>query len=258
MPDPQSLISAGDILQLRGVARCISDLHLQPGDERNRRRLAAFLEDCGTARISALFILGDLFEYWIGDDQQDELADWLAAQLSGLSRCGTALYFMPGNRDFLLGTEYAARCGMQRLPEAQKVGVGGTAHLLMHGDTLCTDDMAYQQFRRMVRDPAWQTNFLARPLPQRLAEVAALRQKSREAMQGKSAEIMDVNQAAVRAALVAHGCGSLIHGHTHRPARHDFDIDGRACQRWVLADWTAQGADALEIDAQGVRRLPLA
>ena len=132
-----------------------------------------------------------------------------------------------------------------------------TETLLMHGDTVCTDDLPYQEFRRMVRSPHWQEAFLARPLPERRAEVAKLRQRSAEAMLGKTAAIMDANRDAIRSALVAHRCTRLIHGHTHRPGHEQIMLDSGSAERWVLSDWDTGRGDALEISAAGVRRIAL-
>jgi UDP-2,3-diacylglucosamine hydrolase len=246
-------------LALRGRARLISDLHLQPETKKVNARFTAFLRDCAKERIAHLFILGDLFEYWIGDDcSAHPFVAEIAGQLRQLSDSGTALHFIAGNRDFLLGAAFAAQCGMELLAdEAVVVGAGGTAILLMHGDTLCTDDVAYQQFRSMVRAPQWQVAFLARALPERLDEVARLRERSREAMQEKSAEIMDVNAEAVQAAFARSGCRLLVHGHTHRPGCQTVKLGSDCAERWVLSDWTETRADALEIDVGGLRRIDL-
>lgn len=247
------------MLTLTGTARFVSDLHLMAGSEAVTERFAAFLADTAQARTEALFILGDLFEYWIGDD---DLADPFNARIAGLLRrladSGTRLFFIAGNRDFLLGETFFRATGMQRLGDVEKVGVGDTAILLMHGDTLCTDDLPYQEFRRQVRSSAWQNAFLARPLAERRTEVTALRQRSREAMQAKPAQIMDVNPAAVRAALEASGCTRLIHGHTHRPGCEPIPLPaGVTAERWVLSDWGAGRGDALELGAAGIHRIDL-
>jgi UDP-2,3-diacylglucosamine hydrolase len=247
------------MLTLTGTARFVSDLHLTTGSKAVSERFAAFLADTAQAGTDTLFILGDLFEYWIGDD---DLADPFNARIAGLLRqladCGTQLFFIAGNRDFLLGETFFHATGMQRLDDVEKVGAGDTAILLMHGDTLCTDDLPYQEFRRQVRNSAWQKAFLARPLAERRTEVAALRERSREAMQAKSAQIMDVNPAAVRAVLEASGCTQLIHGHTHRPGCEHITLSaGVTAERWVLSDWGTGRGDALELSATGMRRIDL-
>lgn len=246
------------MLTIAGTARFVSDLHLRAERPDLTRRFAAFLADTAAAKVAALFILGDLFEYWIGDD---DLADPFNAQVCKLLRDladqGSQIHFIAGNRDFLIGERFAAAAGMKLLPETTIVGAGGTATLLMHGDTVCTDDLPYQEFRRMVRAPEWQQQFLARPLPERRAEVESLRRRSAEAMQGKTAAIMDANPAAIRAALSAHGCSRLIHGHTHRPGHEVFELESGSAERWVLSDWDTGRGDALEIGPAGVRRLDL-
>jgi UDP-2,3-diacylglucosamine hydrolase len=247
------------MLTITGTARFVSDLHLTTGSEAVSERFAAFLADTTQAKTEALFILGDLFEYWIGDD---DLADPFNARIASLLRqladSGTRLFFIAGNRDFLLGETFFHATGMQQLGDAEKVGAGDTAILLMHGDTLCTDDLPYQEFRRQVRSSVWQKDFLARPLAARRTEVAVLRQRSLEAMQAKPAQIMDVNPAAVRAALEASGCTRLIHGHTHRPGCEHITLSaGNMAERWVLSDWDTGRGDALELSAAGIRRIDL-
>lgn len=244
------------MLNIEGTARFVSDLHLQAGQPEIAARFVAFLEDTAAAGIDALFILGDLFEYWLGDDElSDPFNARIGARLHTLLAHGTRIYFLPGNRDFLVGARFAAASGMELLGNSIKVGVGGTATLLMHGDTLCTDDVAYQDFRRRVRATQWQERFLARPLQDRRAEAEALRRRSAEAMRGKTAEIMDVNPVAVRTALEESGCARLIHGHTHRPGRETIALAGGRAERWVLSDWAAGRGDALELDGEGIRRL---
>jgi len=246
------------MLTIAGTARIVSDLHLRAERPDLTQRFAAFLADTGSAGIEALFILGDLFEYWIGDD---DLADPFNARVCRLLRDladrGMRTFFITGNRDFLIGRAFAAAAGIQLLGETERVGAGGTATLLMHGDTVCTDDLPYQEFRRMVRSPQWQADFLARPLAERRAEVESLRRRSAEAMQGKTAAIMDANAAAIRSALATHGCSRLIHGHTHRPSHEAIQLASGSAERWVLSDWDTGRGDALEIGAAGVRRIDL-
>ncbi|MCF8149791.1 MAG: UDP-2,3-diacylglucosamine diphosphatase [Burkholderiaceae bacterium] len=244
------------MLNIAGTARFVSDLHLRKERPDLTERFAAFLADTAASGVGTLFILGDLFEYWIGDD---DLADPFNTQVCRLLRDladrGSPIYFIAGNRDFLLGEVFAAAAGIQLLDETVKVGVGDTATLLMHGDTVCTDDVAYQEFRRMVRATEWQTRFLARPLAERLAEVETLRRRSAEAMLKKPAAIMDANAAAIRAALTSSGCSRLIHGHTHRPGRENIALADGVAERWVLSDWDTGRGDALEIGPNGCRRL---
>ncbi|KAF0165156.1 MAG: UDP-2 3-diacylglucosamine hydrolase [Rhodocyclaceae bacterium] len=246
------------MLTIAGTARFVSDLHLRAERPDLTQRFADFLAATAAARVETLFILGDLFEYWIGDD---DLGDPFNARVCKLLRDladrGTRIFFIAGNRDFLIGETFAAAAGMRLLSETEKVGAGGTPTLLMHGDTVCIDDLPYQEFRRMVRSQQWQADFLARPLPERRAEVASLRRRSAEAMQGKTAAIMDANGAAIREALTAHGCTRLIHGHTHRPGHEVIQLASGSAERWVLSDWDTGRGDALEIDAAGIRRINL-
>lgn len=246
------------MLTIGGTARLVSDLHLRAERPDLTRRFGEFLAATAAAKIETLFILGDLFEYWIGDD---DLADPFNTQVCRLLRDladqGTRLRFIAGNRDFLIGERFAAAAGMELLPELAIVGAGGTATLLMHGDTVCTDDLPYQEFRRMVRSPQWQADFLARPLAERRAEVENLRRRSAAAMQDKTAAIMDANAAAIRTALTSHGCTRLIHGHTHRPGHETIALAAGSAERWVLSDWDSGRGDALEIDAAGVCRIDL-
>jgi len=246
------------MLTIAGTARFVSDLHLRAERPDLTGRFADFLAATTAAKVGTLFILGDLFEYWIGDD---DLGDPFNAQVCRLLRHladhGTRIFFIAGNRDFLIGETFAAAAGISLLAEIEKVGAGGTATLLMHGDTVCIDDLPYQEFRRMVRSKRWQADFLARPLPERRAEVASLRRRSAEAMQGKTAAIMDANAAAIREALTAHGCTRLIHGHTHRPGHDVIQLASGSAERWVLSDWDTGRGDALEIDAAGIRRIDL-
>lgn len=220
----------------RATVLFIADLHL----ERQRPAMIdAFERFCaGPARAgAAIYILGDLFEVWIGDDDDDPAWDRVRDALRGLTAAGMAVYFMAGNRDFLLGEQFAESTGIQRLAEPTLIALGEQRTLLCHGDTLCTDDVQYQAFRAQVREPRWQREFLARPLAERRGIAAGLREDSGGAIAGKSAAAMDVNAEAVRALCREHGADRLIHGHTHRPGRDDWTIDGRPVARWVLADW---------------------
>jgi UDP-2,3-diacylglucosamine hydrolase len=206
----------------------------------------------GPARdAETLYILGDLFEYWAGDDDLgDPFNSSVATALAEFSRSGIPLRFMHGNRDFLLGGEFARACGGLLLDDPYSLDLFGTPTVLMHGDTLCTDDVDYQTFRLQVRNPGWQKGFLALPLEQRKRQIEAVRQTSESEKTRKAPEIMDVNQAAVEDALRKHAYPRLIHGHTHRPARHVHRVDGRTCERWVLSDWYRSGS-YLRCDERG-------
>jgi UDP-2,3-diacylglucosamine hydrolase len=190
----------------------------------------------------ALYILGDLVEAWIGDDDDAELPQRIARATRSVRDAGVPVYFMAGNRDFLLGDDYAARAGMERLDDGAVHMLYGHPTLLMHGDLLCTDDVAYQQVRRQVRTPQWQTQILAMPLSARRAFAAQARQDSRAHTGSSQESIMDVNQAAVLQAMQTAGVTRLIHGHTHRPGIHHFDLDGQMAERIVLGDWYEHGS----------------
>ncbi len=212
----------------------------------------------GDAReADAIYILGDLFEYWAGDDDlEDPFNARICAALKHRAQ-NTSVYFMPGNRDFLAGEKFAARSGITLLEDPVRIDIGGTPTLLMHGDTLCSDDVEYQRFRTLVRDPAWQSDFLARPLPERKAQIEALRQRSQIEKQMKPAQIMDVNDQTVATTLRGQGYPRLIHGHTHRQNSHEHLVDGRLCQRWVLGDWHDDSGNYLACDARGCRFVDL-
>lgn len=235
----------------------ISDLHLSVERPHTTRLLLDFLE--GAARdAGALYILGDLFECWAGDDDLGaEPQRAVCAALRRLALGGTRLHFMHGNRDFLIAQGFAKAAGATLLPDPCLIDLHGRPALLTHGDILCTDDTDYQRFRRQVRDPAWQHAFLSRPLAERRAQVAALRARSESEKSMKPAAIMDVNTRAVAELLRRHDYPPLlIHGHTHRPGEHALDVDGRRITRWVLSDWDADG-DCLCCDAAGCSRVPV-
>ena len=229
----------------------ISDLHLAPSRPQSVAALHALLR--GPARnASALYILGDLFDSWIGDDQlREPLAAAVAGAIAELSGHGVPVYIQNGNRDFLLGERFANVCGAKLLPEAVVHDLHGTPTLLMHGDLLCTDDVEYQRFRKFWADPKRRRRALSHPYFVRRAVAALLRFGSQRANARKTSAIMDVNADAVVAAMREHGVTRMIHGHTHRPARHVVSIDGRSGERWVLADWYGVGS-YLEVSAEGV------
>lgn len=209
----------------------ISDLHLDAARPAVTQALAGFL--ASHHHCTALYILGDLFEAWPGDDDDSPLAREVVQLLRAFSDAGPELFIMCGNRDFLLGEAFCASVGASLLPDPTVIDLYGTPTLLMHGDSLCSADTHYQQFRRKARDPAWQRELLARPLAQRRALAADLRAMSSEATSMKSQDIMDVTPAEVAREMTAHGAAQLIHGHTHRPARHK---EGKQL-RWVLGAW---------------------
>jgi UDP-2,3-diacylglucosamine hydrolase len=220
----------------------ISDLHLcssRPGI--NRIFLRFLKQEARSA--DALYILGDLFEYWAGDDDLgDPFNAAIVADLARLSASGVRVNLMHGNRDFIIGDRFARASGVNLLHDPALVNLYGTPTLLLHGDTLCTLDSEYQAFRRTARSPGWIGNLLEKPLAARKAEIEALRARSEREKGRKPAEIMDVSPVEVEAVLRAHAYPRMIHGHTHRPARHLHSVDGRVCERWVLADWYQTGS----------------
>ncbi|WP_160153857.1 UDP-2,3-diacylglucosamine diphosphatase [Microbulbifer sp. ALW1] len=218
----------------------ISDLHLDETRPDITRAFFAFLKG-EAANAEALYILGDFFEVWIGDDDDAPLADEVARQLRQYSDKGTALYLMHGNRDFLLGEDYAQRCGATLLPDPSLVELAGSPVLLMHGDSLCTLDQEYMAFRQQARNPQWQQALLAKPLEERRQIAAQIRAVSKSMNSRKAEDIMDVTPDEVMGEMRKHQVHTLIHGHTHRPARHPLTIDGQAAERIVLGDWGDQG-----------------
>lgn len=234
----------------------ISDLHLEDKRPEITAILVSFLRSTAR-RADALYILGDLFEFWIGDDVLTDTARQVADELSALSRDGVPVFFQHGNRDFLLGAAYANLAGMQLLPETRIVNLYGQATLLLHGDTLCTDDVEYQVFRQQVRNPAFQAMFLAKSVQERLAMAANARDASKQHTGKADMTIMDVNPAAVCKAFENSETRHMIHGHTHRPAEHEHGLsDGSVAKRIVLADWYHQGS-YLQVTKAGTRSLPL-
>jgi UDP-2,3-diacylglucosamine hydrolase len=201
----------------------------------------------------ALYILGDFFEAWVGDDDLAQpFHAGIAATLKHCAEQGVALYFMAGNRDFLAGPALAQATGWTHLTDPSVIDLYGTPTLLSHGDAYCTDDSAYQAFRQQVRDPAWQRQFLAQPLEARHATARSIREHSEQAKAEKRPAIMDVNPDAIRQAMDAARAPRLIHGHTHRPAHHLFELNGSPAERWVLPDWYETGG-YLACDAAGCR-----
>ncbi|MCL2830350.1 MAG: UDP-2,3-diacylglucosamine diphosphatase [Betaproteobacteria bacterium] len=225
----------------------ISDLHLSPVTPGLNNLFFEFLgrEARGAA---ALYILGDLFDAWIGDDllaDEEGHGTRIATALNALSVEGTEIFLLHGNRDFLLGEAFAAAAGARLLPDPVILSLPSWQFALSHGDALCTGDREYQAFRAQVRDPRWQREFLACPLAERLALAAQVRQQSEVGKTEKDAGIMDLDPAATDDFLRANGYATFIHGHTHRPARHDHLVDGIHVERWVLSDWTEESGAEL-------------
>lgn len=233
----------------------VSDLHLDPARPAITALFLDFLAR-QAGRADACYILGDLFEAWIGDDDDAELGRRVAGALRALADSGVSVHFLHGNRDFLIGERFAAAAGVRLLPESEAIDLYGEPVLLLHGDTLCTDDADYQAFRAQVRDPAWQARLLELPLAQRRALAGQLRETSQQATQLKETAITDVNLEAVDGALRARGIRRMIHGHTHRPAIHEWMLDGQPARRAVLGDWYDRGS-VLRCDVTGWRLEPL-
>ena len=219
----------------------VSDLHLDASRPGITRLFLAFLET-EAADAKALYVLGDLFEAWIGDDASDAVGDEVADGLARLHTRGVPCFFIHGNRDFLLGDAYARRARMTLLPDPSIVEIEGENVLLMHGDVLCTDDLPYQKFRALTHEPGWQAAFLAQPLAERKQFAEKARAESRRYTRSASEAITDVNPGAVLRALNERNLRRLIHGHTHRPAIHFLDAIGDDAQRIVLGDWYEQGS----------------
>jgi UDP-2,3-diacylglucosamine hydrolase len=230
----------------------ISDLHLSPERPHINQVFFDFAARIA-ARAESVYILGDLFEYWVGDDDLAEPFNASVADaLAGLAGKSVKLRLMQGNRDVLLGAAFARRCGAELIADPTVLDLHGTKTLVMHGDTLCTDDVKYQKFRSFARNPVYQRLLLCLPLALRRAAIRRMRAESEKHKEGTSAEIMDVAQTAVERALREHGYPRLIHGHTHRPARHLHTVDGHRCERWVLNDWYQRGG-YLRCDSSGCR-----
>ena len=234
----------------------ISDLHLSDERPAIGEAFLRFLQ--GEARrAEALYILGDLFEIWLGDDAIVPGYQPFVTGLKQLTDSGVPCYVIRGNRDFLLGKEFEAMTGATLLPDPYLLNLYGTPTLLMHGDLLCTDDVDYLKFREMVLSQAWQDEFLSMTVEERVEYGRQLREKSREAISGKQVDIMDVNTDEVQRIMREYGVLRLIHGHTHRPAVHQFELDGKPAQRIVLPEWYEQGG-VLECGPEGCRQRPLA
>lgn len=247
----------------------ISDLHLHPGAPAITEGFLGWLEQ-SAADAQAIYILGDFFEAWIGDDVMAlgdadptgnaALALRIARALKVCADDGTAIYLMHGNRDFLLGEDFARQAGATLLEDPSVVEWGNQRILLMHGDSLCTRDEAYMAFRAQARDPQWQEQILAMPIPERLALARQLREKSGEANTNKAEDIMDVTPQAVIDAMAAHNVTTLIHGHTHRPAVHEMEVNGQPARRLVLGDWQPDKGWEIEVgqgQAPVLREFPL-
>ena len=233
----------------------VSDLHLCPTRPVTTRLFLDFL-DAVPGQAESLCILGDLFNYWAGDDDLDDpFNGTVASALRKLAGRGVQVSLLAGNRDFLLGPGFAVASATQVLGEPYLTSVCGTPTLLLHGDSLCTNDRTYQDFCREVRSVAWRETFLARPLAERHAEIEAMRVRSEEQKSLKPAAVMDVANDAVDSLLRQYAYPRLIHGHTHRTGLHEHIVDGRRCERWVLGDWYETGS-YLRCDESGCSFMP--
>ena len=219
----------------------ISDLHLEAGRPEIGEQFLSFLGD--EARdAEALYILGDLFEVWLGDDDPNPYCTSMKVAIRELTDSGVPVFFMHGNRDFTIGEIFSGETGVEILDDPVIVDLYGQSVLLSHGDALCTDDVQYQRVRAMTRNPEWQAMMLAKSIEERIAFSIQARKDSMAHSSSVSAEIMDVNLEAVVATLRQHGTSIMLHGHTHRPAIHDVDLGNRLATRIVLGDWFEQGS----------------
>jgi UDP-2,3-diacylglucosamine hydrolase len=252
------LSSSANVAQPATVALFISDLHLQASMPRTTQAFLAFLREHGM-KTRELYLLGDLFEYWAGDDDiaapsNQQVIDAIRA----VSDAGVKVFWIAGNRDFLVGDVFAAATGATLLPDPFIATIAGRRLVLAHGDAQCTDDLAYMTFRAQVRDPDWQRKFLAQPLARRKEIIEGLRAGSREAQRRKSMDIMDVNGAAVAALFDESQSSIMIHGHTHRPALHATSAGDASRERFVLPDWDCDTEPRrggwIAIDSEGVIR----
>ncbi|MFA6013971.1 MAG: UDP-2,3-diacylglucosamine diphosphatase [Gallionellaceae bacterium] len=229
----------------------ISDLHLSASSRKKNRLFQHFIEQIAPD-AEALYILGDLFESWAGDDDLNTpFNKKITGALRALSVHGTKIYIMRGNRDFLMGGKLAEACNATLLADPVVLEMYGKQTLLSHGDALCTDDTDYQDFRQFVRNSSWQLQFLSLPLAQRKAQIEQVREKSKAEKQLKAMDMMNVNLHSVNELLEKNNYPRMIHGHTHRPAHHRHHLDGHTCDRWVLGDWDSN-ANALRCDVSGV------
>lgn len=235
----------------------ISDLHLCASRPHITTAFLHFLKNTAS-HANSLYILGDLFEYWAGDDDiNDAHSQSIIAALRFLVESGVSIYLMHGNRDFLIAKSFCNASKVTLLPDPTLIDLYGKRVLLSHGDILCTDDLAYQAFRQQVRDDLWQTNFLKQPLQARKQQIESIRVRSEQEKSQKSTEIMDVNQQALAELLVSFDCPELfIHGHTHRPHQHQHQLNHHNTTRCVLGDWYEQGS-YLVCDQSGCRAMLL-
>lgn len=236
------------------VALFISDLHLQTEMPATAQAFFRFLQE-QAVHAQQLYLLGDIFEYWAGDDDLTPFNQQVIAALRAVSERGVKTFWIAGNRDFLAGNAFAQACKLTILPDPFVVTIAQKRIVLTHGDALCTDDTSYMAFRAQVRQGDWQREFLVRPLEQRKAIIAGLRQGSRDAQKQKADYIMDANTQAIESLFATSGTSTMIHGHTHRPALHATEGNGVQRLRYVLPDWDCDTEQKrggwIAIDAQG-------
>ena len=224
----------------------ISDLHLDETRPHTTALFKSFAEKLKeTDPQTELYILGDLFESWIGDDYENELHNEVKTTLNSLTGSGIKVFFLYGNRDFLIGEEFLSETGVELLIDPFLLKSNGKTILLTHGDQMCIDDVEYQSFRSIVRNPDWQKDFLNFPISKRLKIAGETKDASKQSKQEKSMDIMDVNEEEVLRVFKQHEVNTMIHGHTHRPMKHELKIDGRLCSRYVLGDWNKTSAMVL-------------
>ncbi len=231
----------------------ISDLHISIEKTEITRRFISFLQNQAT-KASAVYILGDFFDTWVGDDDNTPPNKKIKQQLKQLTDSGTQVYLQQGNRDFLLGQQFCNESGITLLDEYTVIDLFGVKTLLTHGDLLCTDDIPYQEFRKKSRTTEWKQNVLTKPLLLRLLVARWYRFRSFFHKRKKTQDIMDVNQQTITQVMQQYDCLRLIHGHTHRPALHDFEISNNPAQRIVLAEWKKDSAELLRWTAEGFKR----
>jgi UDP-2,3-diacylglucosamine hydrolase len=232
-----------------------SDLHLHEDASETAQAFFLFLEKYAL-QTRKLFLLGDLFEYWVGDDEMGlPFNQSIVEAIRKVSDAGVAVFWMAGNRDFLVDEKFAEAARLTVLPDPSVISIASHDIVLTHGDVQCIDDVDYMRFRKMVRSPEWREAFLSRTLSERLETVKVMRDQSRAAQQDKQSEIMDVNADEILALFLKSNTTIMIHGHTHRPAHHDHYYEGREFKRYVLPDWDFEGVNlrggALAIDASG-------
>lgn len=219
----------------------VSDLHIEADRPDIANQFLQFLET-EALNADALYILGDLFEFWVGDDDPNEHYAWIKQGLRKLTKKNIPVFFMHGNRDFMIGQDFADETGITILTDPYVVEIHGETVLLSHGDIYCTDDIQYQAVRKMTRDPKWQAMMLTRPLEERISFSEQARADSKAHGDNIDQAITDVNQAAIKSALRQANVTLMLHGHTHRPAVHEIEVDGKQARRIVLGDWYQHGS----------------